>query len=189
MEEILFKNTSKLTEEDITFFQNIIMKKKILFYSLFVVLFCAGLGVGLLFVHTFLGVAIMVCGFVGGGFLLPYLLKDGMKKQNELYFKDKKYLNHFEFYEEYFKVTSEVSTKESKEYKSEGSESLYYQDIYKVVEYKSNVFIYLNKKESYILDKKGMEKGVVSDLIELFKNQNIKIVDKKSVSESIKTRK
>ena len=128
----------------------------------------------------------MVCGVLGGAFIMPYMITDGIKKQNQQMFDNKKCLNNFEFYNDHIKITSEVTTKDSNEYVESANEVLLYLDVYQVAVYKTYIFIYINKRQSYILNQKGMTKGVVADLLDFLKSKNIKIKDKSNLSEPIK---
>lgn len=184
--ELLFKNTSRMNEEEIFSFQSFVLKKTIILSAIAIVLVCAAIGVGLLFVNTFLGIAIMVCGVLGGAFIMPYMITDGIKKQNQQMFDNKKCLNNFEFYNDHIKITSEVTTKDSNEYVESANEVLLYLDVYQVAVYKTYIFIYINKRQSYILNQKGMTKGVVADLLDFLKSKNIKIKDKSNLAEPIK---
>ena len=73
--DLLFYNTTKLTEEEITAFQTFAMKKDNLWASIFISLLSVGLGVGLIFVNTYVGVAIIIAGLLGGLVLFPYITK------------------------------------------------------------------------------------------------------------------
>ncbi len=181
MEEkkVLFKNTSKMDDEEISLFQNFALKKKTIISSVVFSLVFVGGGVGMCFVDLNMGITLLVCGLVGGCVLLPYLMKEMVKKQNKITLGDKKYLNTFEFYEDYVFVTSEATpNKESNEYKPMATQNLSYNEIYQVVSYKEFLFIYLNKAQSFIVNFRGMTKGTIGEVIELLKSKGIKFIDK-----------
>lgn len=178
-EELKFKNTSKMDDEEISLFQNFALKKTTIISSIVFALIFAGLGVGLSFVDMTLGITLIVCGLLGGFVLLPYLMKESLKKQNKQNLGDKKYLNTFEFYESYILITSEANSSENKnEYQPIANQKLFYADIYKIVAYKEHLFIYINPHQSFILNYKGMTKGTAGEIIELAKEKNIKLIDK-----------
>ena len=180
MEEkkLLFKNTSKMDGKEIENVQAVKIKKMMFATSIALFIAFTAIGIGAYFWETFLGVAIIVVGAFGSLCFYPYLVKSNLKKQNEMIFKGKKYLNHFEFYEEEIFVTSEVSGENENQYEEKASEKFLYNEITKVVVYKQYLFLYLNNVQSLILNQKGMTTGVVADLIEFFKNKNIKVIQK-----------
>lgn len=174
--KIIFKNTSKMDSEEITLFQNAVMKKRVLVMSFIFCLIFAGAGVGLSFVDMTLGIILIVCGIIGGFVLLPYLMKESQKKQNKEILGDKTYLNTYEFYNDYFEIISQAS-ENKKDYEEVGSQKIYYKDLYKVVVYKERLFIFINPRQSFIFHFKGMTQGTAGELIEFFKSKNIKIKD------------
>lgn len=176
-EEVIYKNTSKMDAEEIAVFQNSVTKKSIFWTSICFVLIFAGMGIGLSFIDLTLGIILIVCGLIGGFVLLPYLFKENMKKTNKEMLGDKKYLNTFDFYHDYFNVASEASPLESTNFEVVGSQKIYYKDLHKVVVYKERLFVFINPRQSFILNFKGMTKGTAGELIELFKSNNIKVKD------------
>lgn len=146
--ELLFKNVSKMNEEEISAFQSFALKKTIILSSLALILFFSAIGAGLLFVDTFLGIAVIVCGVLGGGVLMPFLTKDSVKKQNRLVFGDKKYLNNFEFYSDYLFTTSNATaSKESNDYEQVASQKVNYSDASPTSDLQ-NVYIFICKQSS-----------------------------------------
>ena len=178
MDECKFKNTSKMDSDEITVFQNAVMKKTIFLTSVVFFLIFAGIGTGLAFWNLTSGIITGVCGIIGGFILLPYLMKENQKKQNASVLGDKTYLNTYEFFEDSFVISTQASKPDSKEYEDIASQKLYYQDIYKVMIYREHLFIFINPRQSFILNFKGMTKGTAGEVIELFKAKNIKIQDK-----------
>lgn len=83
--QIKFKNTSKMNEDEIAVFQNYALKKTIILSSALLIGFCVLIGVGLCFIELYLGVAIIIAGVLGGGVLMPFLMKDSVKKQINLF--------------------------------------------------------------------------------------------------------
>ena len=161
MEELLFKNTSKMDEEEITLFQNYALKKMTIIASVAFTLFFVILGIGLSFVILPMGIILIVCGCIGGLIFMPYLLKENIKKQNIQNLGDKKYLNTFEFYENSLEVTTEAtSSKQTNDYKPVANQSINYGD----------------------LSFKGMTKGTYQDVIDLLKSKNVKVIDKSNVT-------
>lgn len=179
--QMLFKNVSKMNEDEIVVFQNYALKKTIILSSALLIGFCALIGVGICFAQLYLGVAVIIAGALGGGVLMPFLMKDSVKKQNKLIFGEKKYLNHFEFYNDYLMVTSESTTsKESNDYQKVAEEKVLYSDLFQVVLYKTYMFIYINKSQSFVLNQRGMTLGTVGELVPFLKEKGLKIVDKSS---------
>lgn len=176
--EVLFKNTSKMDHEEISIFQNSIMKKSTTIWTMIIfVLVFAGIGVGLAFVDLTFGIIIIVCGALGGFVFLPYLMKENMKKVNKETLGDKKYLNTFEFYADYAQITTQASKLNENQYEEVGSQKLYYKDIYQVTVYKERLFIFLNPRQSFIFNFKGMTKGTAGEVVELLKANNVKVKD------------
>ena len=182
MDEILFKNTSKMDENEITIFQNFALKKRVLITSiLFATCFIAA-GVGLCFVNLTMGIILIACGCVGGFVLLPYLMKESVKRQNNVILGEKKYLNTFEFYEDYVMISSEAtSSKDSNDYHPVATQKLMYQDVFKCVIYRQRLFIFINAQQSFIVNFQGMTLHTIDELIEFLRGKGIKMVDKTKV--------
>lgn len=173
--EILFKNTSKMDEEEITKFQNVVMKKRIVWFSIVFSLIFAGIGAGLSFVDLTFGIIIIVCGLLGGFVLFPYLMKEMQKKQNKSILSDKKYLNTYEFYQEFIAISTQSSENNSNSYQQIAQQKLYYKDIYQVWVYNDRLFIFINPSQSFIFNFKGMTKGTAGEVVELFKTKGVKL--------------
>ncbi len=183
LEELLFKNTSKMDEKEITIFQNFALKKVTITSSVVFALFFVALGIGLAFVNVALGVILIVCGCIGGFIFMPYLMKENVQKQNNDNLGDRKYLNTFEFYENQINVATEATTsKQSNDYKQIATQTLRYEDLYQLVIYKNHLFLYINPSQSFILNFNGMTKGTYQELIELIKSKNVKTIDKSGQS-------
>ena len=178
-DELLFKNSSKMNEDEIQVFQKFALKKTIIIASICLILGFAIIGALVCFVELFLGITIIVAGVLGGAVLMPFLMKDSVKKQNTLTLGDRKYLNHFEFYNDYIFVTSEATTsKESNDYQEVASQKVFYNDLVQVVVYKTYLFIYINKAQSFVLNQRGMTKGTAGELVDFLKDKGLKMVDK-----------
>ena len=177
-EKLLFKNTSKLGKEEIDVFQNLAVKRTSLVTSLLILFICVGAGIGLYFVHMALGIGFMVAGLLGA-LIMPYVIKETVKKQNQEIFKDNKLLNSFEFYEDKIVVTNEIARDGSDIYEEKGKDIIAYSDIDHAVVYGIYIFIFINKYQSVILNQKGMTEGVAADLIEYMKSKGIKVDYKK----------
>ena len=161
--DLLFYNTTKLTEEEITAFQTFAMKKDNLWASIFISLLSVGLGVGLIFVNTYVGVAIIIAGLLGGLVLFPYITKEQLKRQNLEMFEDGKYINTFEFYEDYLKVTNIDGNKTEE---NSISQEFKYDELYKFTLYKQYLFIFENKFQGFILAQTCMTIGIIGDLVD-----------------------
>ena len=190
MEEVKFKNTSRMDAGEIAVFQNYAMKKMIWGMSIAFALIMVGLGVGLWFWDMTAGIICVVCGLVGGFWLLPYLMKKNQESQVLKTLGDRKYLNTFSFFEEYLDVVSEATANATdKEYKEVGTQRVYYKDLHKIVTYKDRMFVFLNESQSFILNFKGMTVGTVKELLDFMALHNVKIVDKsKSVDKKEETK-
>ena len=186
MEEVRFKNTSKIDTKEVSLFQSYAMKKTIWIMSIAFMLIFVGAGVGLFFVNSTVGIILIVCGLAGGGFFLPYLLKENQKRQNEQLLGDNKYLNTYEFYEEYLLATSSEKETAGNSYQEVATEKLNYIDVYKVVTYQDRLFIFLNKSQSLILNFNGMTVGNIEKLIEFLKEKDIQVEDKSKVGTPLK---
>ncbi len=177
--EVKFKNTTKMDDEEISIFQSYALKKTTLISSILFSLLFVGAGIGISFIDLEMGIILIVCGLLGGFVLLPYLLKEILKKQNKTTLGDKKYLNTFEFCDEFILVESQASSsKETNDYQQVASQKIFYKDVFKVVIYKEFLFVYLNARQSLILNFKGMTLGTAGELVEFLKGKNIKFVDK-----------
>ena len=176
--EILFKNTSKMDMEEINLFQSTVLKKATLISSIVFALLFVGAGVGLSFVEMTIGIILIVCGLIGGFVLLPYLIKENQKKQNNQILGDKKYLNTYEFYSDRILISTQMSKDKSNEYQNVASQTLFYQDIYNVKVFKERLFIFINPSQSFIFNFKGMTKGTAGEVIEFLKSKNVKVKDK-----------
>lgn len=177
-QEALYKNTSKLDLQEIETFQKFAMKKNMILMSIIFALVFIGIGVGVSFFELTLGIVVIVCGALGGFVLLPFLMKDNMKKQNAKNYGDKKYLNTFDFCEDHVLVTSESATEGSNDYKEIASQKLFYTDIYQGVLYRDHLFLYISAQQCFIVNYRGMTKGTIAELIDFLKTKSIKIVDK-----------
>ena len=172
--DILFINTTKLTEEEVTNLQLFTLKKYNLLISIMIAVFFGGIGIGLCFVNTYVGVAILLAGIIGGLFLFPYVTKEQIKRQNNQIFANQDYINSFEFYNDYINIKNIDKNNEK-----EISQNFNYSGLYKVVEFSQFVYIFINKNQSFMLDKKGMTKGTIGEVIELLKENGLKYQDKR----------
>lgn len=186
MEEIKFKNTSKLDAQELSLFQQCAMKKMIWASSIaFAVLF-AGAGAAIAFWQLAAGVILVVCGIVGGFFFLPYLLKENQKKQNEAHLGKSKYLNTFSFYEDRIHVQSELTNGVDNKFELAGEEVVRYEDILKVVTYKDRLFLFVDARQAFIVNFNSMTQGTISELIAFLKEKQLKFVDKTKVDLNVK---
>lgn len=176
--ELLFKNTTTLNENDITNLQLFAIKKHTIIIATIITLLLCGLGIGLCFVNAYIGAAIIIAGIVGGVIFFPYISREQIKRQNAMIFTENKYVNVFDFYEDILKVTNIDDKSEENIF-----QTFEYGGIYKVIDYKEFVVLYVNKKQSFILLKTCMNKGTIDGLLNFLKNKKIKIIDKKSLGE------
>lgn len=177
-EEVLYKNTSKLDTEEIALFQKFAVKKTFIMVSIIFSLIFVGVGVGVSFIELTFGIITIACGVLGGFVLLPYLMKENLKKQNAQSFGDKKYLNTFDFYGDYVFITSESALPNTNEYSQIASQKLFYTDVYQGVLYRDHLYLYINAQQSFIISYKGMTKGTIAEVIDFLKTKNVKIIDK-----------
>lgn len=178
MEEIKFKNTSKLDAQELSVFQQCAMKKTYLASSILFALLFVGAGVGLAFWQLVAGIIFIVCGLLGGFFFLPYLLKENQKKQNESVLGSSKYLNTFSFYEDYVHIQSEVTNGKDNEFELAGEETLKYEDILKIVAYKDRLFLFVDQRQAFIVNSGSMTQGSALELESFLKSKKISFVDK-----------
>lgn len=177
-EEVLFQNTSKLDASEMESFQIYAMKKVNLFTSIIFALIFVGIGVGVSFIELTFGIISIACGILGGFVLLPYLMKESIKKQNAKNADERKFLNTYDFYQDYVEIASEVAMPDSNDYNQLASQNLYYQEVYQVVLFKENLFLYLNPQQAFIISHKGMTKGTIGEVIDFLKAKEIKLIDK-----------
>lgn len=177
-EKLLYKNTSKMDKEEVSMFQGFAMKKNLLILSICFTLIFVGIGVGVSFIELTFGIITIVCGVLGGFVLLPYLMKEQNKKQNDKAFSDKKYLNTFEFYAEHVQITTETALASSNKFEETATQKVQYNDFVKGVLYKQRLYLYINSNQCFIINYLGMTKGTIGEVIELLKEKNINIVDK-----------
>lgn len=178
MDEIRFKNTSKLDVEEISIFQSVALKKSNLLMSIIFTLVFVGAGVGAAFWDLTMGIILIICGLAAGIFFLPYLLKENYKKANINMLGDKKYLSTFEFYNDHLFARSEVAESDKKDYKEAGTQTIDYSSLHKVMVFKNKMYIFINQQQAFILDYKGMLLGTAGELVEFLKKCGVKIVDK-----------
>ena len=189
-ENILFLNKTKLKEEDITAFQTFAVKKHSLFIAIAITVVFGGLGIGLCFVNTYIGVAILLAGIIGGLFFFPYLSKNQIKTQNAAIFGGKDYANTFEFYSDHLKVINIDEAEPEKEINADDAQSrkeisqeFSYDELYKLVTFKNYVCLYINKNQSFLLSYIGMKKGTIAELIDFLKAKNLAFQDKTALGE------
>ena len=157
------------------------MKKITWLIATLITVVFGGLGIGLCFVNTYIGVAVLIAGILGGVIFFPYLVRSQIKKQNELIFQGGINVNEFEFYENQLIVTNIDKNSESDIF-----QSYLYKDLNKIIEFADYVAIYINKNQSYLLDKRGMNKGTISEVLSLLKQNNIQYIDKQALGENKK---
>lgn len=186
MEEVKFKNTSKLDAQELSVFQQCAMKKTYLASSILFALLFVGAGVGLAFWQLTAGLVFIVCGVVGGFLFLPYLLKENQKKQNENMLGSNTYLNTFSFYEDRVLVQSEVTSGKDDKIEFAGEETFLYEDILKIVSYKDRLFLFINQHQAFIVNFNSMVQGTMRELISFLKDKQIKFVDKTKVDLTVK---
>lgn len=174
MQEILFSNTSLLNKEAVDRFNKVTSKRIIGYGSLFVGCFSGIVGGLLCLVNLFLGISIIGVGFVIGIPLIAYLIKDAMKKDAQKLLDGKKYLVHFDFYEEGVKIRAEESLEEENKFKFSGEEEFSYEEIAKIVV--SGTEIYIQRiSQANILDQRGMTKSTAGELIQFLEKKGIKV--------------
>lgn len=180
MNDTLFKNTTKYDKESLLKLQNKVILKWIILGASIIILISLAVGVPLiLFVNEFVGGAIIVLGALGGAVLLPYLLKDSVKKQNAKVLGDRKYLNTFEFYEDkMIIINSATKSLDDNDYTEIARAEIEISNIYRLLLDNIYIFIYLDKKQSLFLDQRGMTKGTAGELAEFLQNKGVKVIKK-----------
>lgn len=180
MEELLFKNTSRINEQELTKFQLKMLKVPIILFAAAIILISIGAGVPIIiFLNEFAGGALIIFGAIGGGVLLPYLIKDSVKKQNASVLGDRKYLNTFEFYEDkMIIINSATKSLDDNDYTEIARAEVEISNIYRLLLDNIYIFIYLDKKQSLFLDQRGMTKGTAGELVEFLQNKGIKVIKK-----------
>ena len=183
---VLFQNTSKMNEDEIYVFQKYELKRSIIGAVAFVIGISLLIGIPMCFLNIYAGVAIIVAGIIAGGVLMPYLMKDSVKKQNMLLFGEQKHLNNFDFKENSVLIVSKsTKDKESNDYEEVAREELSYLEFSQVVVYKTYLFLYLDQKQSFVINQRGMTKGTAGELVEFLITKGIRVIDKsKNVDES-----
>ena len=157
--ETLFENKSKIDMNEVLTIQNKIIKKTSLIISSIMFVILLGTGIGLYFVSSYLGISLIVAGFMGAFIVFPYVIKKS--KQNS---DIESFVVEYKFYENEFTC---------------GNEKYSYSEIQKIYLFDKYIYIFTSPKESVVMTKQGMTKGVIADLFELFKNKKIKIEYKK----------
>ena len=177
-EEAIYRNTSKMDAQEIALFQAFAMKRVNIWASILFAVIFVGIGIGVSFIELTFGIITIACGILGGFVLLPYLMKASVQKQNERNTDERKYLNTFDFFEEYVIVSTQSAMPNSNDYQEIASQKLFYTDIPQALLYKDHIFLYLSSNQAFIINYKGMTKGTISEVIEFLKSKNIKILDK-----------
>lgn len=172
-EKLLFSNTSKLDQSVVEKFNKTISKKIIGYAILLVTLFCGVVGGLLCLLNLFLGIAVIGVGVVVGIPLVTFLIKDAMKKDSQKLMNGKKYLVHFEFYENELILKAEEANENEKEYTFSGEDRIDYTQILKIIVADTDVYIQ-RAGQANVLDQRGMTKGTAGELIEFLKSKGIK---------------
>lgn len=173
-EKILFSNTSKLDQGVVEKFNKTISKKIIGYGILLVTLFCGVVGGLLCILNLFLGIAVIGAGVVVGIPLVTFLIKDSMKKNAQNLMNGKKYLVHFDFYENEILIKAEEAEEKDKHYTFSGEDRIDYAQILKVIVSDTDVYIQ-RAEQANVLDQRGMTKGTAGELIDFLKTKGIKV--------------
>lgn len=172
--EALFENTTFLNRDDLYKYQKCEIKKSVWLASGLLLLFTIGISVPLaLFVEIYLGAILLIIGAVCSIVLLPYIIADGIKKQNAQILSQADISINFVFFQDEFIVQAKQKESEKK-----ARESYVYSQIIKVSLYDVYMFIYTSPNASLVLDRRNMTKGTSGDIIDLFKSHGVKVVDK-----------
>lgn len=173
--EALFENTTFLNRDDLYKYQKSEVKKFILLASGLLLLVTIGISVPLaLFVEIYLGAIMLIIGAVCSVVLLPYIINDGIKKQNAQLFSQTDIAIEFAFFQDEFSVQA----KQNGESEKSASESYNYSQITKVSLYNVYMFIYTSPRTSFVLDRRNMTKGTSGEVANLFKSHGVKVIDK-----------
>ena len=185
--DTLYENSSSLDADEITAFQNYMLKKTSMAIAIAIAVFFAAVGIGLAFLNTYVGVSILIAGIIGGLIIFPYISKESMKKQNAELFGGKNYVVNFKFSSSGMEVVNIDQTDPMNV--KEAGQSFAFNEIFKAVVYKTHIFIFTNRHQSFILDQKGMTKGTAGEVLEVLKNNGVKVVDKSALPEPQKDKK
>ncbi len=175
MEEVLFKNVSAMGEKETKALINITGKKAMIIFSLVFPLICIALGVAFIFLNDLeMAIFMFVCAVIFAA-LFPLLFLWSAKQANKQVINGKRLLNTFEFKEDILTITTENLTDGI----VTGTSNLYYKDLFKCLLTNDYIFLFINARQSFILDVNGMVQGDSESLIEFLKSKLTKFEDKR----------
>lgn len=161
--EALFKNKTKLSEENYLNLVQFHQKKNNWKYRLYTII------VSILFIviisfqisnHSFLQAIFLFVFFIG--FILYRFISPYYKTYKELHSDKIKntLINYYFFYDKYFKVKNKL-----------GNSKIRYYKLYKVYENKNYFYLYLNKSTAFIVDKSCFTIGTSKDFQSFIKSK------------------
>lgn len=171
-EEVLFTNVTNLDAEKESKLTQKTAKKTIFLWSTLLFLVMAGAGAGLIFVNITLGVITIACGVLGGYVLLPYILKDGIKKGAQTKYGGQKYTYTYQFYSDRMEVS--IVCDNNKDVIE--NEVVNYSDFLRVKVLTETVVVFTKQGMSFSFDFKAMKKGTIVDVLKFFKEKEINTI-------------
>lgn len=160
-----YTNVSGLGEKEIKALTKETLLQPILFGCLYVPLLMFALG-GCCFTFDW---EFAIIFFVFGGLMAivyPIILMANLKKSHKKMLEAGKILNRFSFTEESLQVESQRKTPGSEEYLTIGTSTHFYSELYRVLVTQDYIYLFINKQQSYVLDRVGMIDGTSAELIE-----------------------
>lgn len=169
MDERVFKINSKFSDKEYTAFQQYTAKKVLVPICIVCSLIFLALGIIRLFDDIYLGVAFIVISVIFPFIYLKAYNREINKKKYKSAMVGDDVNNLMEFTEDGFT---------EKTYRGEeqvGVTSLKYSDLFKVVDYKDYLFVYISKVQAFIVDKNGFVVGDVDSFKQFLTEKGVKL--------------
>ncbi len=180
MEEVLFKNVSAMGEKEAKALIKVTGKRAMIIFSLVFPLIFIALGVTFILLDD-LDFALWMFAFaIAFVIVFPLLFLFSAKQANKQVIGGKRLLNTFEFKEDILSIATE-NLQDGNSLVS-GTSNLYYKDLFKCLVTNEYIFLFINQRQSFILDVNGMVQGEANDLIEFLKTKMVKFQDKRKLA-------
>lgn len=178
MEDVLFKNVSAMGEKESKALIKVSSKKSVITFGLFFPLLFVIFGVVFILLKDIDFAIIMFVAGAVFAILFPLLFLLSAKQANKQIIGGRRLLNTFEFKEDILVI----STEDLGAGITSGTSNLLYKDILKCVLTNEYIFLFINARQSFILDVNGMVQGDTEGLIEFLKTKLQKFEDKRKLA-------
>lgn len=148
--ELLFENKTECTDKEYEKYLQIYQKEyavqerlNTIIYFIFLI-FCIIFAINEKQIALGIGLIVIMIIFIWYKFIRPYKLLQKTQKKTTL----EQYICHYKFYKNNFTVNA-----------PEGTATIFYFKLYKVIETNTNFYIFISKENGFILSKEGFTKG------------------------------